>query len=74
MAQHVAIGALDAGAHHARGKQQQGDGTCEVQKDNGTAHRKHPMGMQPGAVGEAVAMVRARMRITVMNMPFRLAG
>ena len=38
VAQHVAIGALDAGAHHARGKQQQRDRAGQMQEDDGTAH------------------------------------
>jgi hypothetical protein len=38
MAQHVAIGAFDAGLHHAGGKQHQRHGAGQMQKDDGTAH------------------------------------
>ena len=38
VAQHVAIGALDAGLHHAGGKQHQRDRAGEVQQDDGAAH------------------------------------
>ena len=39
VAQHVAIGALDAGAHHARGEQQQRDRAGKMQEDD--ASRSH---------------------------------
>ena len=38
VAQHVAIGALDAGAHHAGGKQHQRDRAGQMQQDDRAAH------------------------------------
>ena len=38
MAQHVAIGALDAGLHHAGGKQHQRHRAGQMQQDDGAAH------------------------------------
>ena len=38
VAQHVAIGALDAGLHHAGGKQHQRHRAGEMQQDDGAAH------------------------------------
>ena len=39
VAQHVAIGALDAGAHHAGCEQQQRDRAGQMEEDDRTAHR-----------------------------------
>ncbi|GAA4117776.1 hypothetical protein GCM10023067_21960 [Aminobacter aganoensis] len=68
MAQDVAIGALDPGAHHARGKQEKRDGAGEMQQDDRPAHRLHRRKRGAAASG------RTRMRITVMTMSIILAG